>query len=72
MRGYGLPRQDGVEYPDIVDIQHYALKTSTGKIQEPGGDYKPYIRKATHRATARRIWKKKERALTKKEIYLYS
>jgi hypothetical protein len=57
MRGYGLPRYDDVENPDVVDIRLYGLKTSIG-----GRRYqKPFAKKCS-----RRIWKRKERALAKK------
>jgi hypothetical protein len=57
MRGYGLPRCDDVENPDVVDIRTYGLKTSTG-----GRRYqKPFAKKSS-----RRIWKRKERAVVKK------
>jgi len=67
MRGYGLPRDNDVEYPDIADIQLYGLKSCTGN--DPNGrDFKSTTRKAKNRQSSRRIWKKKERLLAKKDI----
>ena len=53
MRGYGLPREDGIEYPDVGDIKLYGLKTSAG-----GRDY---FKNKNAKAATRRIWKKKAR-----------
>ena len=53
MKGYGLPRNDDVEHPDVADIKKYGLKTSAG-----GRDY---FKNKRAKATARRRWKKKER-----------
>jgi hypothetical protein len=57
VRGYGLPRCDDVENPDVGDIRTYGLKTSIG-----GRCYqKPFAKRSS-----RRIWKRKERAVAKK------
>ncbi len=53
MKGYGLPRNDDVEHPDVADIKKYGLKTSKG-----GRDY--FKNKKVKSATRRR-WKKKAR-----------
>lgn len=59
MIGYGLPRNDDVANPDVVDIRLYGLKTSIGdKCYQ-----KPYAK-----ISSRRIWKKKERRRAKDEI----
>ena len=47
MRGFGLPRNDDVQNPDVSDIQLYGLKG-------PGHRF----HKAQTKATARRLWKK--------------
>lgn len=57
MRGYGLPRNDDVQNPDVSDIQLYGLK---------GHGYR--FHKAQTKATARRLWKKIERNNAKREI----
>jgi hypothetical protein len=54
MRGYGLPRHDDVENPDVADIKLYGLKTSTG-----GRRYQS----SSAKKSSRRIWKKRERDL---------
>jgi hypothetical protein len=67
MRGYGLPRNKDLECCDIVDIQHYGLKSCAGRVND-NRDYKSYTRNAEHRQSTRRIWKRKERALIKTMI----
>jgi hypothetical protein len=57
MKGYGLPRQDGVEYPDKGDIKNYGLATSDRCSRKDRG-----------KNIARRYWKKRERRLTKEQI----
>ena len=72
MIGYGLPRHSNVEFPDIADIQTYGLKSSTGKMPEKCGDYKPYVRSANNRAQTKRYWKRKARSVAKQEIHLHN
>ena len=60
MRGYGLPRNNDVEYPDVGDIQYYGLNTSAG-----GRDY---FKNKDSKAAARRYWKRKARREGKLEI----
>lgn len=67
MKAYGLPREKNLEYPDVVDIQHYALKSSRGRCKTDR-DYKSYTRSAKNRGLTRRYWKRKERALAKNNI----
>jgi hypothetical protein len=38
MKGYGVPRKLDIEFPDLLDICRYGLKTSTGQIVSKGGD----------------------------------
>lgn len=59
MKGYGLPRNDDVESPDIGDIKVYGLKTSAG-----GRDY--FRGRKSQKAATRRRWKKRARAANKK------
>lgn len=49
MRGYGLPRNDDVAYPDISDILLYGLAGFKVKMS------------SRTKKVARRIWKKKAR-----------
>lgn len=65
MKPYGIPRVKDLEYPDVVDIQKYALKSSTGRM---AGDKKSYTRDAEDRHSTRRIFKKRERATVQHEI----
>jgi len=68
MKGYGLPRNLDIESPDLLDIQVYALKTSTGQIKSLGGDYRGSV-KRKNRVRNRRNWKKLARAHAKRAIY---
>jgi len=64
MKPYGVKVE---EYPDVVDIQAMAAKSSSGKLIERGGDYKNYIRRASVRARIRRYWKRLARAIGRKQ-----
>jgi len=55
MRGYGLPRNHFVEFPDCVDINLYGL--NIGRRHN-----------AAAKAASRRIWKKKARQAAKVAI----
>ena len=68
MKGYGLPRTKDIEYPDLLDIQIYGLKTSTGQLESLGGDYRGST-KTKNRNKNRRTWKKIARSLAKRAIY---
>lgn len=57
MRGYGLPRNDDVQNPDVSDIQLYGLRGHGHRFH-----------KAQTKANARRVWKKIERNNAKREI----
>jgi hypothetical protein len=59
MIGYGLPRNNDVEYPDVADIQYYGLNTSSG-----GKCYQ----KSKKKRRARRMWKKITRRKAKELI----
>lgn len=67
MKAYGLPRNLDIEFPDLLDIQNYALKTSTGQNRSKGGDFRGSV-KTKNRNSTRRIWKKADRANVKKDI----
>jgi len=64
MKGYGLPRDKDIEFPDLLDIQIFGLKTSTGQLKGKGGDYRGSV-KTKNRNRNRRIWKKQLRAKDK-------
>jgi len=68
MKGYGLPRNLNIEFPDLLDIQEYALKTSTGQIKSLGGDYRGSVR-TKNRVRNRRYWKKNARNHAKRDLY---
>ena len=68
MKGYGLPRNLDIEFPDLLDIQVYALKTSTGQIKSKGGDYRGSV-KTKNRIRNRRYWKKLARTHAKRDLY---
>jgi len=68
MKGYGLPRTLDMESPDLLDIQVYALKTSTGQIKSKGGDYRGSV-KRKNRVRNRRMWKKIARNQAKRALY---
>lgn len=53
MRGYGLPKTDDIEYPDIGDILLYGLKHKLRSKQKKRN---------------RRIWKKRFRQLQKSRL----
>ena len=67
MKAYGVPRTLDVEYPDLLDISNYGLKTSTGQLKSKGGDYRGST-KTKKRNTNRRLWKKIERQKSKREL----
>jgi hypothetical protein len=50
-----------IEFPDIADIQAQGRKSSVGRLPEKGGDFKPYVRSAKCRASARRALKKADK-----------
>jgi len=62
MKGYGLPRNNDVEHPDVADICLYGLNTSSGGkcYQKPGS-----------KSRSRRIWKKKERREARKYYMIF-
>jgi hypothetical protein len=55
MRGYGLPRNQDVEFPDCGDIRLYGLKQGRFKNKQS-------------KARTRRIWKGIERTKAKQDI----
>lgn len=60
MRGYGLPREHGVNSPDKGDITRYGLNTSAGGER----------RRTLTKRIARRVWKKSHRFHLKREIFM--
>lgn len=67
MKAYGVERTLDTENPDIADIAMYGMKTSTGQIIGKGGDFRGHSKTKT-RNIARRRWKRKARAESKKDI----
>jgi len=57
MKAYGIPREDGVEWPDVEDIRHYGLATRSGHVIRSVGKQK-----------TRRYWKKQARREAAEEI----
>jgi hypothetical protein len=71
MKPYGLFGQYlYVEHPDVLDIQFMGAKSSTGRLREKGGDFKPYSR-TTGKRRVRRMWKRKARQAAKTELVDY-
>lgn len=68
MKPYGLPREVGVEFPDVGDVQNYALKTSAGRVKGSKNENKSYTRNTENRKRVRRQWKKKGRATAKVDL----
>lgn len=71
MRGYGLPRFPGVEYPDPLDIQGFGLKSSIGQVVRESGEYRSYTRSSKSRRQVRIYWKRRERNRIKLELNKY-
>lgn len=69
MKSYGLPRNLDIEYPDLLDIANYGLKTSTGQIKSKCGDFRGSTR-TKRRNRNRRLWKKRIRQINKHTLYL--
>ena len=67
MKAYGVLRTLDVEFPDLLDISNYGLKTSTGQLKSKGGDYRGST-KTKKRNINRRLWKKIERQNAKRDL----
>jgi hypothetical protein len=61
MRGYGLPRNDDVEFPDMVSIYELGLKSCIGGHRSKDGDYRA-VTSPEAKAKARRRYKRRARA----------
>ena len=72
MRGYGLPRNTDVGYPDVLDIQRYARSTGIGRVHGSKTAQHSYTRSSETRKKVRRIWKKKERAAVRRSMLKYT
>lgn len=68
MRAYGMPRVSDLENPDVADIRCLALKSSTGRFKEKGGDYRGYMKNKEVKAALRRSMKKAERRKVRSAI----
>ena len=62
MRGYGLPRNQDVAYPDCADIQEYGLASRAGHLAGRGGDVRSNFKKSLKKAKVRRGYKRRARA----------
>lgn len=61
MKGYGLPRDKDIEFPDVADIRTFGLNFSSGG--------KDYFKNKNKKASIRRYWKRKARKFNfEKEI----
>ena len=67
MKGYGLPRLHDVSSPDLDAIQQFGLQSSAGNMKGIGGDIRSSFRNSSIKRTRRRYYKKRARALSKKE-----
>lgn len=63
MRGYGLPRNNDVQNPDLFDIKLYGLKT--------GRLHPKWTANGDNKRRARRVWKRIERQKVKRELEEY-
>ncbi len=70
MRAYGLPRHAFWKYPDSGDCHEYGLKTSAGRLYGSRRAQKSYIRSTKNRNVTRREWKKRYRAIQKRELQI--
>ena len=68
MRGYGLPRNSDVQWPDVADLHAYGLRFNYTRPGKYGP--KPAIRSAASRRWARRFWKRVARREGKASILL--
>jgi hypothetical protein len=69
MKPYGIPRVPELEFPDVGDIQKFAMPSRAGRIAREDRIYKSYIRGSAKRQAARRYWKKKAHNAGKREVY---
>jgi len=58
---YGQIRTLDIEFPDLVDIRKFALKSSTSRLKSKSGDIKNSMRSSSLKQRTRRRWKKKAR-----------
>lgn len=70
MIAYGLPRNIGIKWPDLADIALYGLKSSASRLPSKCGDRKNSFRNPFVKSAARRVWKKRERTIARRLIYL--
>ena len=71
MKPYGIPRVLEVEFPDVADIKRFGFKSSIGRVKTKGGDIPSYFKNSNAKRNIRRIWKKKARLNTKRELREY-
>ena len=68
MRAYGIPRLYEAEWPDKVDIKIFGLNSRKGRQSGRSGEARSSFKNKQAKANSRRIWKKKERAKTNRQI----
>ena len=68
MKPYGIPRMHCAEYPDLVDIGNFGLKSSASRIRSKSGDIKNSFRNSDVKQSRRRIYKTRARQEAKQEI----
>lgn len=69
MKAYGIPREKDIECPDVVDIQHYGMKSSVGQLATKSGEYRSYTRSVVNKNSTRRHFKRIERMSAKHNIH---
>lgn len=68
MKPYGIPRVIWAQYPDLVDIENFGLKSSVSRIRSKSGDIKNSFRNPDIKRARRRIYKTRARQEAKQEI----
>lgn len=68
MKGYGIPRHLGAQWPDVADGRKYAVQASAVNLRGKGGDIRSNYKNSSVKRSVRRYWKGKERVLALKDI----
>ena len=69
MKAYGHPRWIDLDFPDLGDIHEFGLKSAKSRVRGKSGDFKNSFRKPAKKRAARRVWKKRQRAINKRELF---
>ena len=56
MKGYGLPRNHDIDWPDCADMREYGRKSSVGRFAKKGGEYAGPT--GDKKSRYRRVWKR--------------